>query len=106
MVTLLGSFNTWGEKVAGSNPKLITFTVRAFSRRFHPKRVSDRQHIHSSEEVRVRCLAHGHLDRARDQTSNVPVKSQPFINDLLCFESFQSSSRRFRQCLLDDSIET
>ena len=40
---MLGSFNPWAETVAGSNPKLIALTFRAFSRRFHPKAVSDIQ---------------------------------------------------------------
>ena len=104
-MTLLGSFNPLAEKVAGLNPKLTALSFRAISRRFHPKGVSDIQPHHWSGEVRVRCLAHGHLETklggARDQTSNLPVTTQPFINDLLC----ELSVSRFRQRLLDDTIE-
>ena len=38
-----GSSNPWAKKVAGSNPKLFTLTLRAFSICFHLKGVSDIQ---------------------------------------------------------------
>jgi hypothetical protein len=53
----------------------------AFLSRGHSKRFSILPNIHSSGEVRVRCLAQGHLDArlggAGYQTSNLPVTSQP-----------------------------